>query len=300
MTNITLLDGGMSRELERCGAVLKQPEWSALALIDKPDAVRAAHEAFLKAGSDVVTTNTYAIVPFHLGQERFEACGHDLADLSGRLAQDAAKTKPGARIAGSLPPACGSYQPDNFDPEEAEKILSVLVRALEPHVHIWLAETMSSLEEAQVTAAAVAGSDHPLWISYTLRDDAAPGEMAEPLLRSNETVRDAVALAIKLEAEAILFNCSMPEVMQQAIESARQVMHTKGCNLPIGVYANAFGSQDEDGAANEVISEVRDDLKPDAYGLWADRWLQAGASMVGGCCGITSDHIAALHTRYKG
>jgi len=51
MTKITLLDGGMSRELERCGAILRQPEWSALALMNQPDTVRTAHEAFIDAGS---------------------------------------------------------------------------------------------------------------------------------------------------------------------------------------------------------------------------------------------------------
>ena len=57
MSQITLLDGGMSRELERHGAILRQPEWSALALMNQPETVSAAHEAFIRAGSRVVTTS---------------------------------------------------------------------------------------------------------------------------------------------------------------------------------------------------------------------------------------------------
>ncbi len=76
---ITLLDGGMGRELERMGAPFRQPEWSALPLIEGPDYVRRAHAAFIAAGAQVITTNSYAVVPFHLGAERFAAKGLVLA-----------------------------------------------------------------------------------------------------------------------------------------------------------------------------------------------------------------------------
>ena len=72
---IHLLDGGMGRELKRSGAPFRQPEWSALALIESPEHVLQAHEAFIRAGARVVTTNSYAVVPFHLGQTRFAEQG---------------------------------------------------------------------------------------------------------------------------------------------------------------------------------------------------------------------------------
>lgn len=75
MSGIRILDGGMSRELQRLGAELKQPEWSALALINAPDIVRKVHAEFIDAGADVVTTNSYALVPFHIGEERFQKDG---------------------------------------------------------------------------------------------------------------------------------------------------------------------------------------------------------------------------------
>lgn len=71
MSTMRILDGGMSRELLRLGAELKQPEWSALALINAPDIVRKVHQEFIAAGSEVVTTNSYALVPFHIGEDRF-------------------------------------------------------------------------------------------------------------------------------------------------------------------------------------------------------------------------------------
>lgn len=68
---ITILDGGMSRELMRLNAPFKQPEWSALSLYEKPSAVQQVHEDFIANGAEVITTNSYAVVPFHIGENRF-------------------------------------------------------------------------------------------------------------------------------------------------------------------------------------------------------------------------------------
>ena len=55
-----ILDGGLGRQLEAMGAPFRQPEWSAAALIEGPHFVRAAHDAFIAAGADVISTNSYA------------------------------------------------------------------------------------------------------------------------------------------------------------------------------------------------------------------------------------------------
>ncbi|MEI5677234.1 MULTISPECIES: homocysteine S-methyltransferase family protein [unclassified Mesorhizobium] len=290
MNDITILDGGMGRELERIGAPFRQPEWSALALMEAPDLVRHVHEDYVRAGAKVITTNSYALVPFHIGEERFRARGAELASLAGRLAREAADTGAGVKVAGSLPPVFGSYQPELFLADLAQDYLSVLVAGLAPHVDLWLAETQSSLEEARAAVAAVRGSGKPVWLSFTLRDDVAPQDMPEPQLRSGESVADAARFALEARAEALLFNCSMPEVMGAALEAARAAVP----GLSLGVYANAFGSQDEDGAANEVISDIRADLDPNSYCGWADGWAAKGASIIGGCCGIGTDHIHHL------
>jgi len=299
MTNVTILDGGLSRELTRFGAVLKQPEWSAGALMHHPDAVKRAHQAFFEAGSMIATTASYAVVPFHIGQDVFEAEGVALAALSGKLAQEAAETARAngrdAQVAGSLPPACGSYVPDRFDADEATQILGVLVEGLTPHVDFWLAETMSSLQEIQTTAQACAGTGKPLWIACSLRDDRLD---TAPMLRSEEPVEAAVRLAVEVGAEALLFNCSLPEVMERAVIAARETLDEMGTEMRLGVYANGFAPKPREGAANEVLATIRQDLDPPAYLTWAQTWVDAGATLIGGCCGIGSSHIAELHAHF--
>jgi S-methylmethionine-dependent homocysteine/selenocysteine methylase len=278
----------MGRELLRIGAPFRQPEWSALALTDAPDLVVQAHTNFIDAGAHVITTNSYAIVPFHIGRERFAVEAIDLAATSGRLAREAmARASRPVRVAGSLPPLFGSYRPDLFDAGDAARIIDPLVAGLRAHVDIWLGETLSSLAEVVAVRDALdraGAADRPLWISYTLNDAGT--------LRSGEPVDAAVAAAVDVGAEAVMFNCCQAEVITGAIELAVGVA---GGRAEVGGYANRFvDDHDSSEGANEELSAVRDDLDPEHYGSFVARWLGAGATIVGGCCGMEPTHIAHL------
>jgi S-methylmethionine-dependent homocysteine/selenocysteine methylase len=298
---ITLLDGGMGRELNRMGAPFRQPEWSALALLEAPQFVTRAHESYVAVGADVITTNTYAVVPFHIGADRFKAQGRALAELAGRLARGVAdRASRPVIVAGSLPPPCGSYRAEWFDVAVARPIVKTLIDALEPWVDIWLAETLSRIAEAELVRELIGPASDPrvkaLWLSFTVED--AAGTSGPARLRSGEPVADAAAAALRLGAGALLFNCSQPEVMGAAVEEARHVLQTAGptaANVRIGVYANAFPPVNAEVAeANVGLSAIRADLTPAAYRAWAEDWAARGASIIGGCCGIGPEHIAAL------
>jgi len=305
--SITILDGGMGRQLSRMGAPFRLPEWSALALIEAPQFVSAAHDAFIAAGAQVITTNSYAVVPARIGDARFAAEGLRLADLSGRLARAAADRAGGhVLVAGCLPPVFESYRPELFDAHEAPAILDVLVAGLAPHVDFWLIETQSSTAESGVAmAAALRRSSLPIWVSYTLRDEAGREGPAE--LRSGESVEQAVALEVQRGAQAICFNCSQPEVMNAAVLAAATTIAaaTKAAAengavgvgssaMRIGVYANAFLPEPVTPEPYAGISEIRQDVSPERYLQWALEWVRSGATIVGGCCGIGPEHIAAL------
>jgi S-methylmethionine-dependent homocysteine/selenocysteine methylase len=288
----TILDGGMGRELHRMGAPFKQPEWSALALMLAPDTVERAHRRFVDAGAEVITTNSYALVPFHIGEAKFRAEGQKLADLAGRMARKATEgAKHSVQVAGSLPPLFGSYRPDLFDEAKAPAIIGPLIEGLSPHVDLWLAETQSSLAEARFAKKMLADDKRPFWVSFTLDDDNA--DLARPKLRSGECVATAVTAMLELDVDAVLFNCSQPEIMEGAVDAARAVREAHGFKARIGIYANAFPPQ-RDETANEGLSDIRADLTPARYAEFAKAWVQHGADIVGGCCGIGPEHIAAL------
>ncbi|APQ12649.1 homocysteine methyltransferase [Pseudomonas oryzihabitans] len=296
--NLVLLDGGMGRELQRRGAPFRQPEWSALALSEAPEQVEAVHRAYIEAGAQVITSNSYAVVPFHIGEQRFAAEGEVLAARAGQLARQAvtASGQP-VRVAGSLPPLFGSYRPDLFEPARVDEVLQPLIRGLAPHVDLWLAETQSSLAEVRAIAAGLPDDGKPLWLSFTLKDEDVD---AVPRLRSGEPAAEAAQLAVELGAGALLFNCSQPEVMAAALDSARETFATAGVEIPFGAYANAFPPQPEEATANDGLDPLRPDLDPPGYLSFAQDWQARGATLIGGCCGIGPEHIAVLDQRLRG
>jgi S-methylmethionine-dependent homocysteine/selenocysteine methylase len=297
---VTILDGGMGRQLSRMGAPFRLPEWSALALIEAPQFVSAAHDAFIAAGAQIITTNSYGLAPSRIGETRFASDGLRLADLSGRLARASAGRAGGpVLVAGSLPPVFESYRPELFDADRAPGIFDVLAAGLAPHIDLWLIETQSSTAEASVAmAAAVRRADLPIWVSFTLRDEAGRQEPAE--LRSGETAEAAAAFAIRRGAQAILFNCSQPEVMLAAVRASGRVIAASGSGgVRIGVYANAFSPEPETKAPYAGISELRPDLTPERYLDCASAWVRSGATIVGGCCGIGPEHITALRAHFR-
>ena len=294
---ITILDGGMSRELMRLNAPFRQPEWSALSLYEKPSAVQQVHENFIQSGAEIITTNSYAVVPFHIGDQRFIADGKMLADLAGRLAKQAVKnSQKNVKIAGSLPPLFGSYRPDLFQAEKVKETAQPLIDGLAPYVDFWLCETQSAIIEPQ-SIKPLLPDNRPLWVSFTLTDDEPT---LEPQLRSGESVKMAVEKMIELGVQAILFNCCQPEVITEALNITRQTLAAhQATHIQIGAYANAFAPQPKDATANDGLDEVRPDLDPQAYLTWTQKWVDCGATIIGGCCGIGLEHIQALSANLK-
>ncbi|MEE3608913.1 homocysteine S-methyltransferase family protein [Avibacterium paragallinarum] len=294
---MTILDGGMSRELMRLNAPFRQPEWSALALYESPQAVQQVHEDFIANGAEVITTNSYAVVPFHIGEQRFAVDGKILADLAGRLAKSAVQNSgKSVKIAGSLPPLFGSYRPDLFQPERVKEVAQPIIDGLSPYVDLWLCETQSAIIEP-ISIKPLLPDDRPLWVSFTLQDE----DLNQPAtLRSGEPVQSAVEKMIELGVNAILFNCCQPEVIEQALAITRETLQKHGAlHIETGAYANAFAPQGKEATANEGLDEVRQDLDPQAYLAWAKKWQQAGATIIGGCCGIGLAHIQALSHYFK-
>ena len=292
---ITIMDGGMGGELKAMGAPFKKPEWSALALMEAPETVTQAHLAFVDAGAEILITNTYAIVPFHIGQERFDK---DAATLTRDAAKIARHVADGAthnvKVAGSLPPAFGSYRPDLFAKENNTKkskaIYTPLIEQQKNFIDFWLAETMSSTAEAKLLADMIKDKDKDFWLAYSLTDDVTPNQPAT--LRSGESIEQAIETALEINADALLFNCSQPEVMGAAL----QIVQKSNITIPYGVYANTFPPKKPEYFANEPENDVqmREDITPEEYLRYAQEWVALGATIIGGCCGIGPAHIAKL------
>ncbi len=281
----------MGRELKRIGAPFSQPLWSAQALIESPKHVAQAHTGFIDAGAEIITVNSYACVPFHLGEALYAEQGAELAKSAAKIARDVvAQSQKDVLVAGSIPPVFGSYRPDLFKAQQAFEISLTLFQAQNDYVDIWFAETVSSIAEAEVIAKVLSNTDKPCYFSFSLIDDNEHSAR----LRSGELVTDAVKVLIKHNVAAgIFFNCSVPEVIEQAIKDVNQALELTGTKLTIGVFANSFTPIKSDHQANGTLQQMRN-FSPEEYLEFAKVWYNLGASIIGGCCGIEPSHIQAL------
>ncbi len=292
---IQILDGGMGRQLKAMGAPFRQPEWSALALMEAPEAVSLAHRQFIEAGANIITTNNYAVVPFHLGEQRFDEQAESLTQLSGELArQEAESAVASISVAGSLPPLFGSYRPEFFEAEKAEPVYRRIVASLAPYADLWLAETISCIAEFKVIRQSLSEQKADFWVSFTLSDELNNGRAR---LRSEESIADMfteVCSGDGMPVQGILFNCSQPEMITLALKELHELLSLTDQQFVTGGYGNAFTPRGKKAEANSDIADMRDELTPEHYAEFAGNWQRIGATVLGGCCGIGPEHIARI------
>lgn len=291
MTNITLLDGGMGQELvARAGRATSL--WSVQALLEDPQIVRDVHDEYFAAGADVATANTYSVLP-----DRLEK--HNIGDSLGRLTVLGCELAAAARdahgsgiVAGSMGPLGFSYQPDKSPPlDQAAEIYADLARLQAPLVDVHMAETMSSVDQARGALMGLGVTGKPVWVSISVDDTDGTK------LRSGEDLLDLLPLLAEFKPQVVNVNCSMPEAVTQAIPLLT------GHAFAVGAYANGFTGIHSDfskiGATVDLLT-ARTDLGPAAYADFAQTWVDAGATYIGGCCEVGPAHIAELTARFKG
>lgn len=287
MAEITLLDGSIGQELVKRSGDRATPLWSTQVMIDHPKLVGEVHLDYFNVGATVATTNTYAVLRDRLKRIGLEDEVGRLTDTAVRAARRARAARGGAgRIAGSLGPLVQSYKPETCPPAaEAAKIYAEPVALMKDHVDVILIETMSSVDQAEGALRAACGQDVPVWLAVSVDDfDGTKLRSGEPV----EALRDTVS---RHAPDAVLINCSRPEVIEDALDVV------KAFGLPYGAYANGFTKISEGflGDAPTVDAlEQRKDLGPSAYAEFAMSWVKHGATIVGGCCEVGPDHIAEM------
>ena len=111
-------------------------------------------------------------------------------------------------------------------------------------------------------------------------------------MRSGESLNSALSVINPNKVESVLFNCSQPEVMANAIKITKNFFPAA---ILTGAYANRFPPiNSSQRAANVQLREIREELTPEMYQHFAIEWLKLGAEIFGGCCGIGPEHIREL------
>ncbi|KIC19899.1 homocysteine S-methyltransferase family protein [Leisingera sp. ANG-Vp] len=286
MAEITLLDGSIGQEVVKRSGDRATPLWSTSVMIEKPEVVGSVHADYFAAGATVATMNTYAVLRDRLVRAGIEEYFEELLTKAATQAAAARETHGAGRVAASLGPLIASYRPDICPPaEEAEQAYAELVQLLDANADLFLIETVSSLEQGKGALLGCAGTDKPVWLAASVSDEDGT------LLRSGEPLEDLAPLIEEFQPEAVLLNCSRPEVIGSGLEIV------KAFGRPFGAYANGFTRISKgflkDAPTVDAL-EQRQDLGPEAYAEFAMGWVGQGASIVGGCCEVGPDHIAEL------
>jgi S-methylmethionine-dependent homocysteine/selenocysteine methylase len=273
-----LLDSAMGTELQRRGADTRLPLWSARALLESPELVAAIHRDEVAAGADVLTANTFRTHRRTLENEGLGERSRELTALAVRLARDA--TKDCGRevlVAGSLSPLEDCYRPDLVPDDPAlEREHGEQASALaEAGADLILCETYNTVRELVAAARAARATGLPFIASMVT---GGTGRL------SGEPIESAVRALDILEPDAFSINC----VPARRLVFDLTRVASAAPDVPLAAYGN-LGLPDDD-----MGWRFAESLSPAAYAECAVRWLEAGARLVGGCCGTTPEYTAAL------
>jgi len=288
---ITILDGGMGQELVARSTQPPNEMWSAKVLMNEADLVTQVHADYIRAGADMITINAYSATPERLKQyghgDKFLALQQAAIDCATKARDQLGRD---VKITGCLPPLFASYNPDlNNDYDIALGLYSQIADAQTAGVDILLAETLGSLLEVRAAATALSGRGKPVWISMSLSEDTAT-----PALRSGEALEEALAFLAQQDVDAVLLNCSLPETISATMPTLAQA------KTPFGAYANGFTAIKKLEMGDIVAEKFskRSDLTPQGYANFAQTWIDAGATLIGGCCEVGPVHITELSRRF--
>ena len=269
---VQILDGAIGTELIARGMRVDAPAWTAAAALDSPELLAAVHADYARAGATLHTANTFRDATSRARDRWRDALEASVAIVRGAVPE-------GHRVLGSVAPVADCYRPDLSPGEGARGDHRHMARALAgAGCDVLLCETFANEVETLVAVEEAIETGLPVWLSLT----AGPfGELlgAEEVGR---IARRAVAVGI----ERVLVNCVAASRMQPYLEAIGGI----GC--PTGVYANA-GAREEGLGWGAMSREGAD-----AYADLAEEWVDAGATVVGGCCGTGPLHVAALAERF--
>ena len=289
-----ILDGAIGAELEKKGAKMHKDLWCGTCSVESPDLVKKVHEEYILAGADIITTNTYATTPIAMKQYGFDDQVNEFNKKSVQLAKEAVKnSNKDIAVAGSVS-TFGSlykYGLEAMKPGFKEQ-LNILSNE---GVDLIILEAMSS--QADIVETIVECSSQtklPVWLSIScVIDDNTNKVMLgfsdtfdtdTNVYEDFETSMDNFS---KIHQGPILIAHSDIEVTGQAIKIAK-----KKFNGVLGAYPNR-------GHYEKPHWKFVDNITPSEYLEKARSWVDDGAQIVGGCCGVGVEEIKAISVLKK-
>jgi homocysteine S-methyltransferase len=274
---IVIIDGGTASELRRRGATLSADAWSATAPRDNPVLLEAIHAEYIRAGAELITTNTFATARFVL---EAAGLGGEFGAINGAAVDAAISARAAANrpvaIAGSmscLPPRFdrGAYPPAPVEQEAYHELAAFLA---DRGVDLIALEMMEDLEHARLAMAGALETGLPVCLGISVRRvDGRLVSYDYPARALDSWLQSLLALG----PTVVNVMHTAPEDVGPALAAIRR--HWRG---PLGAYPE-LGDAGDSGP-----------LLPSSLVAYATAWVGLGARLLGGCCGAGPEHIEAL------
>jgi S-methylmethionine-dependent homocysteine/selenocysteine methylase len=282
-----VLDGAMGTELTRRGVPTDLPLWSATALLTHLHVVEAIHSDYAAAGADILVANTFRTNPRTLARAGLAERGPELNRLAIEAARRAAAFNPKSKIknprllvAASIAPVEDCYRTDLVPDESTLECEHVqMVEWLIPAAPdlLWI-ETINTIREARAAARAAHDANLEFALSFVTNEHGD--------LLSNESLSAAVDAVLRYSPAVLGLNCIPPAGMTRNLPHLVRLAEKADC--PVAAYGHI-------GNPNPITGwTFSETMTPEIYVAYTRRWLDLGATILGGCCGTTPAHIAAL------
>jgi methionine synthase / methylenetetrahydrofolate reductase (NADH) len=244
--------------------------------ISEPDLIREVHEAYVRAGAEIIETNTFGANPVKLSSHGLDGETEEINRTAVLIAHRAAGHR--SHVVGAIGPLGIRIEP--WGPTSREEAVQLFARQatglIDGGVHGFMLETFSDVHELECAIAAVRSlSSLPIFAQVTV--DAAGNTSY------GTSVEAVVSSLANREIDVMGFNCSVgPASMLDAVERLAGVT-----TLPISAQPNA-------GMPRAVGDRKIYMASPEYMAQYARRMIDAGVRFVGGCCGTTPDHIRQI------
>lgn len=289
-----LLDAAMGTELEHRGVDVSAPLWSARALLHAPGLVRDIHRENAMAGAQILTTATFRthsrnLEAAGLAPEEAASESSRLAVLAVRLAREGASEGVpglGVLVAGSMAPLQDCWRPDLVPPAAAleREHAEQAARLASAGCDLLLVETMNCLLEALAAAGAAARTGLPFAVAFTTDGRGN--------LLSGTRLADATKVLADLPHPPAAIGVNCVPACRLLRDMERMAAAVPG--FPLVAYGNTGAPQGDPDAFPSGT------LCAEEYARMALGWIDAGARLVGACCGTDASFTAALSAATQG
>ena len=288
-----ILDGGMGQELLARGMEPNGTLWSANALLQEKyhKLLLDTHCDFIKAGAEVIVTNTFTTRRVRLRDNNVENKFEYLNKKAGEIAQQAKILYPNVLVAGGLPPQYLTYEADTRSDQEISENFYSQARILDPYIDFFYFDVLSSIREFQIAIDSIKEFNKP----YLLGAHISQGTN----LPSGEKISEIILKIKHKKLLGMILSCISPENYDLNLTEIKSLRIPFGFKLngfiktnPKPNYTGAY-KKSKTGNPNEFLG-VRKDLTPNKMAEFAQKFKDAGATILGGCCETRPSHIKAF------